>query len=226
MKRCKRYFGSVKEYEVEMFGETYDLSKCTPEERAEAAAWYEKNKHENVPFAGDKANDQVRMEGRAAIDQKPSDDLSFELALESLRGNTTFNPILKGREQPIALYKLVHPLGGNLSLTDAAKQLGINRVTGFRWLKRLQVCNPTVYDLDKWPTKAQLDVYRLIHPDLGGLTYREAAKALNDTYQHVVSMIARMRKTHPQAFVFEHLDKPTISRYDPSVHDEQATEKF
>ncbi len=221
-----KYFGSIKEYEVEIFGEKYDLSKCTPEERTQVETWYEKSKEVDVPVAADTSSNRPITEVNKSIDVKPSGELDFELAVESLKSNTDFNPTLTGRPEVVAFYRAVHPLGGNLSLTEATQQAGINRVTGFRWLKRLHELNPDTYDLDKWPTKAQCDVYRLIHPSLGGLTYREAARALKSTYQHVVSMMGRMRKSHPQAFVFERLPRPTIKSYEPESHDEQAAEKY
>lgn len=226
MKNTKRYFDSVKDYEMEVFGEKYDLSKCTPKERVEVEKWYEKNKDEKVPVVGDSPSNHVDSEVDRRVNIKPSSALDCELALESLKGGSAFNPDLKGKPKHIELYRTVHPLGGNLSLEDAAKQFGTNRVTAWRWLKRLKTLNPDAFDLDKWPTKQQCDVYRLIHPDLGGLTYREAAKALESTYQHVVAMMARMRQTHPAAFVFEHLPRPEVVRYDPNVHDETVTQKF
>ena len=221
-KRVSRFFGSVKDYEMEMFGEKYDLSKCTPEEAAAVEVWYDKNKQEDVSSAADSPSGRMITEDKRSKFEKPSDELSFELAIESLKGNNSFNPPMQGKEKYIQLYRMVHPLGGNMKLDDAAKILGINRVTAFRWLKRLKTLNPEVYDLDKWPTKAQTDVYRLIHPDLGGLTYREAAKALGCPYQSVCGLMARMRKTHPEAFAFERLARPTVVRYDPNVHEDVA----
>lgn len=211
---------------MEVFGETYDLSKCTPEERTQVEQWYEKNKNEVVPTDTDISSVQTSNGDRVVFTQMPSSELDCELAIESLKGNTTFKPDLIGKGKLVELYLLVHPLGGNLTLEDAAKQLGTNRVTGWRWLKQLKAQNPDRFDLDKWPTKQQCDAYRLIHPDLGGLTYREAAKALKSTYQHVVDMMSRMRKSHPDAFAFERLARPTVSRYDSTVHDDQTTEKF
>jgi transposase len=156
---------------------------------------------------------------------KPSDDLNIELAIESVQGNLGFNPDLTGNPRHLELYRAVHPLGGNQTVEDAAKTLGVNKVTAYRWLDRVRADNPES-DLHLWPTKKQTDVYRMIHPDLGGLTYREAASALKCSYQHVVDMMARMRKTHPQAFAFERIRRPEIVRYDPSVHDDIAVEKF
>ncbi len=210
---------------MEVFGEEYDLSKCTPEERMAVEQWYEKNKDDDVPVTSDITKTQTGAADRRSVVNQPSEDLDIILALESLQGNATFNPELEGKPKHIELYKMVHPLGGNQRVEDAAKTLGINKVTAYRWLDRLLADNPTA-DLARWPTKRQLDVYRLVHPDLGGLTYREAAKALKSTYQHIVDMMRRMRQTHPQAFSFERVPRPKIVRYDPSVHDDTAVEKF
>ena len=209
----------MKGFMMTVFGEEYDLSKCTPEKRAEVEKWYAQNKDEVVPTI-----DDGLIIGHVSQEQ-PSNDLDVLLALESLKGNPEYNPTLNGKERHIALYKAVHPLGGNKSVDDAAKDFGINRVTAYRWLKRIIKFNPTA-DLFQWPTKLQLDVYRLIHPDLGGLTYREAAKALNDTYQHVVDMMRRMRSTHPQAFAFERVVRPNVVRYNPTLHDNTAIDRI
>lgn len=210
---------------MEVFGEEYDLSNCTPEELKQVEEWYDKNKEAEVPDATDHNDGTPRSEAGMSVHSKPSGDLDVLLALESIQSNPNFNPDLEGKPEHLELYRRVHPLGGNLTVGEAASGLGINRVTAYRWLNRVMADNPTA-DLAQWPTKAQLDVYRLIHPDLGGLTYREAAKALKSTYQHVVDMVARMRKTHPQAFSFERVPRPTVVRYDPSVHDDEAVEKF
>src|SRR4030042_1643389 len=215
----------MKGFVMTVCGEEYDLSKRTPEERAEVEAWYEKNKHEQVPTDPDLPDNKYNTEDQRRKMLVPSSDVDVLEALESLKGNPNFNPTLNGKEQHIALYKAVHPLGGNKSINEAAQVLGINRVTAYRWLKRIIKLNPTA-DLFQWPTKLQLDVYRLIHPSLGGLTYREAAKALNDTYQHVVDMMHRMRKTHPQAFQFEKVARPKVVRYNPTLHDNTAIDRI
>lgn len=209
---------------MEVFGQEYDLSKCTPEELAEVEEWYEKNKDADVPRVNDYDVNARSKVVKCQVQDK-SNELDIALAMESLNGHPEFNPQLMGKPQHVELYKMVHPLGGNLSVDDASKVLGINKVTAYRWLEKLQLKNPTA-DLCKWPTKSQTDVYRLIHPDLGGLTYREAAQALGCTYQHIVDMMARMRKTHPQAFSFEKVGRPTIVRYNKGVHDDKATEKI
>ena len=211
---------------MEVFGEEYDLSTCTPEEVKQVEAWYEANKEAEVTVDSDMPSGLYHTERVRAKSFIQTDDLNIAIALESLQGNTKFSPDLKGRTEYIALYLKVHPLGGNMRVEDASAELGINKVTAYRWLTKLAKDNPAVYDLHKWPTKSQLDVYRLIHPELGGLTYREAAKALNSTYQHVVQMMHRMRKTHPQAFSFERIRKPSVVSFDKYSHDEEVVEKF
>lgn len=211
---------------MDIFGQNYDLENCTPEERANIEEWYAHNKEVDVPVDKEDPDGQYRTEADRVRTLANSDPMDIALALESLGGNSEFKPDLKGKDEYIKLYCMVHPLGGNLSVEDAAKQCGINKVTAYRRLTRLFVLNPEVYDLHKWPTKTQLDVYRLIHPDLGGLTYHEAARALKSTYQHVVQLMCRMRKTHPSAFAFERIRRPKIVSYNPKIHDEQATEKF
>lgn len=210
---------------MEVFGEEYDLSNCTPEELKQAEEWYAKNQEADVPGVADSPSGHMITEDIRGKFAKPSDSLDVLLALESIQSNPNFNPDLEGKPEHLELYHRVHPLGGNLTVGEAASGPGINRVTAYRWLNRVMADNPTA-DLAQWPTKAQLDVYRLIHPNLGGLTYREAAKALNSTYQHVVDMMHRMRQTHPQAFAFERVPRPEIVRYDPTIHDDEAVEKF
>lgn len=210
---------------MNVFNEEYDLSKCTPEEVKEVEEWYEKNKEEKVPVAADYIDTNNRSDACRRMSTHESDPLDIELAMESLKGNKTFDPPLTGDTKHIELYKMVHPLGGNMSVYDAAKKLGINKVTAYRQLTTLFAINPEVYDLHKWPTKAQLDVYRLIHPDLGGLTYHEAAKALKSTYQHIAQMMFRMRKTHPQAFAFQRMHRPRVCRLNVATNDNQIKDK-
>ena len=215
-----------KGFMVEVFGQEYDLSNCTEEERKEVEAWYEKNKEAEVPTDTDNTHGVYRTESARPVVGHDSDLLDIELALESLKSNPDFKPDLFGNPKFVELYLMVHPLGGNVSIADAAKQLGINKVTAYRRLEQVAKNNPGVYDLHKWPTKAQLDVYRLVHPSLGGLTYREAARALNSTYSHVVQMMCRMRATHPAAFAFERIKRPKVVSFNPKLHDTEVKEVF
>ena len=212
---------------MEVFGEEYDLSKCTEAEKQQVEKWHEDNKAADVPVDPDYVSGKFDCEGSRGVMQKPSDELNIALALEALNRPGMFAPDMNGKSSSIELYILVHPLGGNMSVEDAAERMGINKVTAYRRLARLAELSPEVYDLHRWPTKAQLDVYRLIHPDLGGLTYTEAAKALGSTYQHVVQMMCRMRKTHPTAFAFERIaHRPKVVSFNPVLHDDKVVEKF
>jgi hypothetical protein len=212
---------------MEVFGQEYDLSNCTEEERKQVEEWYEKNKGADVPSDNDNGHRQYNTEGNRGIMHAESDELDIAMAIDTLKPNYEWKPKLTGKPASLELYVLVHPLGAHMRVEDAAAKLGINKVTAYRRLLKLAEKNPKTYDLHKWPTKAQLDVYRLIHPDLGGLTYSEAAKALNSTYQHVADLICRMRKTHYDAFAFERLHKrPKIVSYNPAFHEGNATEKF
>jgi hypothetical protein len=212
---------------MEVFGQEYDLSNCTEEECKQVEEWYEKNKDADVPVCNDSPIGVHRTEEARSIMQAPSDPLDVVMAIESLKPNYEWKPKLIGKPASLELYVLVHPLGASMRVEDAAAKLGINKVTAYRRLLKLAETNPKTYDLHKWPTKAQLDVYRLIHPDLGGLTYSEAAKALGSTYQHVADLLCRMRKTHRAAFAFERIHKRSkIVSYNPAVHEGNATEKF
>jgi hypothetical protein len=212
---------------MEVFGQEYDLSNCTEEERNQVEEWYEKNKDADVPSDNDNGHRQYNTEGNRGIMNPVSDELDIVMAIESLKPNYEWKSKLIGKPASLELYVLVHPLGAHMRVEDAAAKLGINKVTAYRRLLKLAETNPKTYDLHKWPTKAQLDVYRLIHPDLGGLTYSEAAKALGSTYQHVADLLCRMRRTHKAAFAFERLHKrPKIVSYNPAIHEGNTTEKF
>jgi hypothetical protein len=211
---------------MEVFGEEYDLDNCTEEQKKEVEEWYDKNKNEDVPPVKEELeNGHYETEEKRPKLNKLSSADDITEALASLNGNTDFTVSFIGNPKHIELYKMVHPLGGNVSVDDAAAKMGVSRVTAYRWLNRLVGRNPSA-DFFRWPTKRQLDVYRLIHPDLGGLTYREAARALNSTYQHIVDMMCRMRETHPQCFSFERVPSPKVVRFNPAVHDDKVKESF
>jgi hypothetical protein len=55
----------------------------------------------------------------------------------------------------------------------------------------------------KMPTKKQLELYKLIHPDYVGLTLAEAASELDISVRAAQYRLANMRKTHPNAFNYE-----------------------
>jgi transposase len=212
---------------MEVFGEEYDLSNCTPEEVAEVEAWMEAHKGREAEIPRCNTPSELSLEhGHGDRLDAPSNDLDIAVAIANLERHTQIFSRMRGDSRQLELFELVHPLGAGLSIDDAAAMVGISRPTAYRWLKTLADNNPDWYDLHKWPTRHQLEVYRLIHPDLGGLTYREAAKATGSTYQHVKDMMCRMRKTHPQAFSFERIPRPTVVRFTPNLHDEEVKEKF
>jgi len=68
---------------------------------------------------------------------------------------------------------------------------------------------PTNKELRAWMdenfTEGQIEAYTLIHPDLGGLSIRAAAKKLGITVRSVERRIACMRATFPHAFRFERM---------------------
>lgn len=55
----------------------------------------------------------------------------------------------------------------------------------------------------KQPTKRQLEIYELIHPDFKGKTVQEAANILGITARAAYRRLDRLRKNHPNAFRFE-----------------------
>ena len=59
--------------------------------------------------------------------------------------------------------------------------------------------------VNKTFTKKQIEIYKLIHPDLGGLELGEAAKKLEISKQAAYARIALMRKKYPEAFRFEYI---------------------
>jgi len=66
---------------------------------------------------------------------------------------------------------------------------------------------PTNKELRAWIdenfTEGQIEAYTLIHPDLGGLDIRAAAKKLGITVQATQQRLARMKAIFPHAFRFE-----------------------
>lgn len=54
-------------------------------------------------------------------------------------------------------------------------------------------------------TKKQIEIYSLIHPDLGGYSIKEVSNMLNITTQAAQQRIARMKEIYPQAFKYEDL---------------------
>lgn len=53
------------------------------------------------------------------------------------------------------------------------------------------------------PTKRQIELYKLIHPDFDGLSVKEAAAHLNINCRTVYALIDRMKHDFPYAFRFE-----------------------
>lgn len=58
------------------------------------------------------------------------------------------------------------------------------------------------------PTKKQLELYKLIHPDFGGNTLEDAANILNISVRAARYRLANMRRKHPNAFRFEKHTEP------------------
>ena len=55
-------------------------------------------------------------------------------------------------------------------------------------------------------TPEQLEVYKLVHPDLGGLSLKEAAGRLHITEEAARSRLKRMKEAYPYAFRWENMD--------------------
>jgi transposase len=197
-----------------VLGEYYELSD---QESAEVSEWLAKNPE----MAG-----EFDEEGNLA-ENGPGSPLEIELALEEVKGRDDFiSGLTAGLRKHQKAYELLHPLGGNMAIDDVAKEFKVNRATIYRWMEKLKAQNPNVYDLDRWPTKKQLDAYRLTHPEFGGLTHDEASKLLGITRQAVQQLLDRMRESFPKAFSFERMAEPEHVSYDPSIHDEQIVRKF
>lgn len=55
----------------------------------------------------------------------------------------------------------------------------------------------------KLPTKKQIEIYKLIHPEFGNLSVREAADILGINETSAYERIRRMRRKYPEAFRFK-----------------------
>jgi len=66
---------------------------------------------------------------------------------------------------------------------------------------------PTNKQIELWVnekfTKKQIEIYSLIHPDLGGMSVEDAAEELGITVGNVYARLANMKKRYPPAFRFE-----------------------
>ena len=54
-------------------------------------------------------------------------------------------------------------------------------------------------------TKKQIEIYSLIHPDLGGMSIKSASGVLGITIRSAERRLAHMREIYPQAFRYEDL---------------------
>jgi len=174
-------------------------------------AWYAKVKDDNSPDL---------------VEKPTTSPLDVEMALEELGANPNWKSGLDGNLGDLELYERVHPLGRNQTVAEAAKDMNKPKRWGFRALERLKSKNPDLYDLDKWPTKDQLDAYRLIHPEFGGLSQEDAAKLLGIGQPALCERLSKMRESFPGAFSFERMAEPEMLSYDPDKHDEYIVRKF
>lgn len=66
--------------------------------------------------------------------------------------------------------------------------------------------------LDLFFTPDQLEAYKLVHPDLGGLSYAEAAGRLHIKEGALRSRLARMKEAYPYAFRWENMEKSKLQK--------------
>ena len=195
---------------MEVFGEEYEL---TPEEAKEVKEWAD---------GVSKDNKDALLRDKEEFET----GINYARAIDEIKGKETFDSGLKGRAESVAFYEAVHPLGGNKTMAEAARDAGIAGPSGYARLKTLKKNNPEKYDLDRWPSKSQLNAYRLVHPELGGCTQEQAAKILGVTQQAVQSRLDQMRQKYPDAFSFERVPAPKHYVYDSERDDDQIKWKF
>jgi hypothetical protein len=61
-------------------------------------------------------------------------------------------------------------------------------------------------------TPDQLEVYQLVHPDLGGLSLKEAAGRLHISEKAARSRLDRMKEAYPYAFRWQKMDKDKLQK--------------
>lgn len=62
-----------------------------------------------------------------------------------------------------------------------------------------------------FPTKKQIEIYKLVHPDFEGLTVARAAEKLGINETSAYRRLDNMRKNFPEAFRFEKFEKQKVS---------------
>ncbi len=132
-----------------------------------------------------------------------------------------------GTEEDLSFYRSMAV--DNMGFDEACKSHGLTRAEGTAALARVKIENPHNFCFDRWPTKAQIDAFRCIHPDLGNMTQAEAAEFLGVAQPTICERITSMRVLFPEAFAFENAPKPTKRNtvpYDSKKHDNHIRMKF
>jgi hypothetical protein len=66
--------------------------------------------------------------------------------------------------------------------------------------------------LELFFTPDQLEAYKLVHPNLGGLSYAEAAGRLHIKEGALRSRLARMKEAYPYAFRWQKMEKEKLQK--------------
>ena len=91
-----------------------------------------------------------------------------------------------------------HPIGEPYSMEDACRKLGIHHSNGWRRLRSLKNRCPNLFaEYSRWPSKRELEVFKLMSPKYGNKSVLDTAIVLGLLEDSVRKTVRDLKTSHP-----------------------------